>query len=141
MFEKQIILFDGKCNLCSRAVDFIMKKDSGNIFLFAANQSESGKRILSRFGRDGSEIFSVCLIDKGNIYEKSTAVLYILKHLPFPWWLIFCFVIVPRPVRDFFYDRIARNRYRWFGRREMRRIPDEKEKSRFLDNYDFPEKP
>jgi len=141
MFEKPIILFDGVCNLCNRTVDFIMKRDSREIFIFATSQSESGKEILSQFGRRDSEIASVCLVDRGNIYEKSTAVLRILNNLPFPWHIAYFFIVVPRPVRDFFYDVVARNRYRWFGRREVCRVPDEREKDRFVvKDSDFPEK-
>jgi len=132
MLEKPLILFDGKCNLCNRTVNFILRNDNREIFLFSPYQSESGKKILTKLGFRNTELKTVYLIENDEIYSRSTAVLLILKRLPFPWKLLFAFVIVPRSIRDSIYDVIAKSRYRWFGEMNSCRIPSEREKHRFL---------
>lgn len=128
----KIILFDGVCNLCNGAVVFIIKRDKKNIFKFAALQSEIGRGLTSKFNIDTSKVDSIILIDWDKHYEKSTAALQIARHLSGAYPLLFGFIILPKFIRDSVYDYIARNRYRWFGKRESCMIPTAKLKDKFL---------
>lgn len=129
-----IILFDGFCNLCNRSVRFIIKHDKQEIFTFAPLQSEVGKLLLSKYSIQSNNIDSIVYIRDNRYYVKSTAVLYILKDLRGGWKFLFGFIIIPRFIRDLFYDLIAKTRYKLFGMRDNCMIPDEKVKRRFLDD-------
>lgn len=128
-----IIIFDGVCNFCNSAVNFILDKDKYNKFRFAANQSEAGKVILiqNHIPID-SEISTVFLYENGKLYQKSGAALRIAKQLPFPWNLLYGGIIIPAFLRNIVYDFIARNRYKWFGKREACRLPKPEERAKFL---------
>jgi predicted DCC family thiol-disulfide oxidoreductase YuxK len=132
MFEKPLILFDGECNLCNWAVNFVLAKDVRGIFVFSPRQSDPGRRVLAKRGLENTDVETTYLLENENIYSRSTAVLLILRRLPLPWKLLFVFIIVPRCIRDFLYDVIARNRYAWFGKTSSCRLPTEWEKHRFL---------
>ncbi len=128
--QKAIILFDGVCNLCNGAVQFILKWEKHPNYQFGSLQSEAAQKLLKDFP-DEKIADSIVLIDDGKLFQKSSAVLKILAHLK--WFWIFKYLIfLPTKFRDYVYDFIARNRYRWFGKRSECRIPTEKEKSRFL---------
>lgn len=125
MPEKQlqnhaIILFDGVCNLCNAVVKFIINHDHQGYYKFAALQSKEAKEILAdpeiRKMKD-EPLKSVVLIEKDRFYFKTDAVLRIFKKLPGLWPALYVFKILPRSFRDWLYDWIARNRYRWFGKR------------------------
>lgn len=130
---KKIVLFDGVCNLCNNTVVRIIKHDKKDLFRFASLQSEIGKKLTGERGIDTSEIDSIVLIDPGNAYYiKSDAALQIAKELsPYSWMRIF--LPLPRVFRDFFYDIIAKNRYKWFGKKEACMIPSPELKNKFLD--------
>ena len=130
--DRLIILFDGVCNLCNSSVDFILKKDRKGAFIFASIQSEQGKKVIAELGLEELCVKSVALIDDKEVYFQSTAILRILRKLSFPWNVFYLFIIIPRPIRDFFYNIISRNRYEWFGKRDMCRLPTDREKDRFL---------
>lgn len=132
--NKLIILFDGVCNLCNTSVNFILKKDVYNKFIFTSLQSDAAKNLLLQFNDKiiKNNLDSILLIYKNKVYNKSTAVLYILKNLHFPYNLGFIFIIIPKFIRDYIYDVIARNRYKWFGRKETCRIPTKEELNKFL---------
>ncbi len=129
---KKIILFDGVCNLCSAAVHFVIKRDSKNNFRFASLQSEFAKKLLPKFNH-GHEVTTIVLIDNDKIYFRSDAALEISKGLRGLWPVFFIFKIVPRFLRDFVYDFIAKNRYRWFGKTDACWLPSPDLKSRFVD--------
>lgn len=128
-----VLLFDGSCNLCNFWVNFLLAADSKHKLKFAAQQSAGGKQLLLQYGCDSDVLESVILIDKGTRYAKSAAILKCLRLLGGIWRLLYVLVIIPRPVRDFLYDFIARHRYRWFGKRDQCRIPSAQEQERFLD--------
>ncbi len=128
-----IILFDGICNLCNQSIQAVIKRDSKKMFIFASLQSEAGAKLLSQYGAMDSNIDSVVLVHAGEIYIKSDAVLEIIRILGGPYTLILGFQIIPRFIRDFIYDWIARNRYGWFGKREACMIPTPDLRDRFLD--------
>jgi len=106
-----IILFDGVCNLCSSAVQFVIKHDSQQKFKFASLQSDVAKSILHDFAAVSTSFNSVILVEEGNVYYRSTAALRIAKRLSFPYNLLYAFIIVPPFIRNAVYDYIAKNRY------------------------------
>ncbi len=128
-----VLLFDGSCNLCNFWVNFLLAADSKHRLKFAALQSTGGKQLLLQHGYDSNVLESVILIDQAGFYTKSAAILKVLRLLGGLWRLLYVFVIIPRPIRDFLYNFIARRRYRWFGRRDQCRIPTAPERERFLD--------
>ena len=132
MKEKGIILFDGVCNMCNASVNFIIDRDKANKFKFASLQSETGKNLLVKFQKDAEKLDSVVLITGGKLYDKSSAALKIASMLPFPYPLSILFRVIPKTLRDIVYDYIAKNRYKWFGKKDACRIPDAETKSRFL---------
>ena len=130
MTDRQIIFFDGVCNLCNGFVDFLISRDKEQAFLFAPLQGETARL---RLAADlPAKLNSVVLWNQGQILEKSDAALMILQQLGGIWWLSRVFWIVPAFLRDMIYDLVAANRYRLFGRRETCRLPTAAEKARFL---------
>ncbi len=115
--EKSIILFDGVCNLCNGLVRFILKRDKKKQFNFVALQSEKGKEFIESY-KVPQETDSVILIDKNKVYMESDAAIKISKLLPAPWSWCVVFKIIPKNWRDKMYCWLAKNRYRWFGKRE-----------------------
>ena len=127
-----IILFDGICNFCNRTINIILKYDTQAYFQFAPSQSTAGKDILQQFKLDQKASASVILIDNEKVYTKTDAVIQIATHLK-GWPRLFIGLkYVPKPLRDFGYDVIAKNRYAIFGERETCRIPEESIRHRFL---------
>lgn len=131
-FGKPILIFDGVCELCNASVDFIMKWEKSPKLLFTANENLSGKAILEGFGENPEDVSTVFLVENGKLYKRSTAALRIAKMLRFPWFLFYAFILVPPFIRDFFYKIIAKNRYRWYGKKDSCRIPTQDEIARFL---------
>jgi predicted DCC family thiol-disulfide oxidoreductase YuxK len=128
-----IILFDGVCNFCNRSINIILKHDKDSYFQFAPSQSNAGIDILQQFDLDQKASASVILIDNEKIYTKTDAVIQIATYLT-GWPKSFRLLkFIPKPIRDFAYDVIAKNRYALFGKKETCRIPDESIRHRFLD--------
>jgi predicted DCC family thiol-disulfide oxidoreductase YuxK len=113
-------------------VDFIIKHDKKARFRLAALQDEKSREILKKFQINGQDLDSVILLQDGKIYRKSRAALEISRKLNWPWPLLYPLVLVPFLLRDPLYDWVARNRYRWFGKKETCRLPSTVEKERFL---------
>lgn len=130
---RSLIIFDGVCNLCNVWVDFVLRRDPGDRFLFASNQSEAGRLVLESHGIDPTVVSTIYLVEGGQIFDRSTAAIRIARGLRFPWWLAGGLLLAPRGLRDLFYSLIARNRYRLFGRRSSCRVPTPEERSRFLE--------
>lgn len=128
-----VVLFDGVCNLCNGAVRFIIDHDPAGRFRFAALQSDAGRILLERCGLDPDTFDSIVLVEEGACFTRSTAALRIVRRLSGPWWLLAALVVLPRPLRDFAYDCVARSRYRVFGRRDRCMVPTPELISRFLD--------
>ena len=128
------MLFDGVCNLCNGAVQFILDRDRASRFKFASLQSERGRALLAEHGvvAPAGDPDTVYLVEDGRIFDRSTAALRIARHLTFPWWLLSAFSVVPRLLRDPLYGVVARNRYRWFGRTDECRIPTPELRARML---------
>jgi predicted DCC family thiol-disulfide oxidoreductase YuxK len=127
------VLFDGECNLCNGAVQFILRRDQRAVFQFASLQSAAGRQLLVAADAPALLPDSLVLVQNGVLALKSTAALRIARGLRWPWPLFAVFFVVPRPLRDILYDWIARNRYRWFGKREACMVPTPALRARFLD--------
>lgn len=127
-----IVLFDGICNFCNSAVNFVIKHDTKNCFKFTPIQSEAGKSLITQFKINLTGIDSVILIKENSYYIKSTAFLKIINKLKGLWKIFYIFIIIPRPIRNFFYDILARNRYKWFGKRDECMLPTKDMEERFL---------
>ncbi len=127
-----VILIDGVCNFCNGFADFIVQRDRRGVFRLGTLQSPAGQALLKQARLPSGFLDSVVVIEGDYAYTKSAAALRIAKALPFPWYLVNAFVLVPRIVRDPLYNWIARNRYRWFGKRDTCRVPTEDEQSRFI---------
>jgi predicted DCC family thiol-disulfide oxidoreductase YuxK len=131
--EKQIILFDGVCNFCNFWVNSVIKRDTKDIFRFAALQSEKAKELTSSFSIDASKLDTFVLIEGEKFFTKSTAALMICKKLNGPIKILSLFIILPKIFRDFIYDLVAKNRYKFFGKKESCRIPTEADRLKFLE--------
>lgn len=126
-----IIFFDGVCNLCNSSVQFVIKRDKRATFRFASLQSNASKEALPKELIDGLQ--SLVLLNDGKTYSKSTAALLISRRLSGIWPVLSIFLIIPRFIRDAFYDFVAKNRYKWFGKSDSCMIPTPEMKSRFID--------
>jgi predicted DCC family thiol-disulfide oxidoreductase YuxK len=127
-----LILFDGVCNLCNGAVNFIIDRDSKNVFRFTSLQSDIGQQILQENGLSTNHFNTFILVKNGKILQKSTAFLSVVNQLDGFWKLMNIFWLIPTFIRDFFYDIVSANRYRWFGKQESCRMPTPELKSKFL---------
>jgi len=130
--KKQIILFDGVCNFCNFWVNFVIERDTKDIFRFAALQSEKAKELTSSFNIDTSKLDTFILLEGEKFLTKSTAALMICEKLNGPIKILSLFIILPKIFRDFIYDLVAKNRYKFFGKKESCRIPTDEEKLKFL---------
>jgi len=133
MENQRIIAFDGVCNFCNAYVNFVIRRDPEARFLFTPIQSETGRSLLSRFQLDPRNLETFVLVKEEKCLVRSDALLEIMRELGGCWKVLYLFVLVPRPLRDCIYDLVARNRYRWFGRRDSCMVPTEDVRSRFLD--------
>lgn len=132
--NKKVILFDGICNLCNNAVIKTINYDKKNTFLFAAIQSESGKEIIDYLKIDTTKTDSIILYTPGFSYEiKATAALKIMNDFGGIWQLTRILWVFPKSFRNHIYDFIAKNRYRWFGKKDNCMIPTKELKAKFLD--------
>jgi predicted DCC family thiol-disulfide oxidoreductase YuxK len=127
-----VILFDGVCNLCNASVNWIIDRDSKNQFKFASLQSEYGQSVIKKFNITGDYMDTVVLQEGEKVYLRSAAALRILKHIGGIYSVGYVFILLPEFVRDFFYNLIAKNRYRWFGKQDACRIPSPDLKAKFL---------
>ena len=130
--EGPIVLYDGVCGLCNRSVQLILRNDRRGRFRFAALQSDAGRALLQKFGLPPEALDSVVLVDGDRAWRKSRAALRIARRMDGPWPLLWPLVVVPRPLADFLYDRLAKNRYRIFGKLDACMIPPPEVRARFL---------
>ncbi len=131
--DKKIILFDGVCNLCNSSVQYIIKNDKKDLFRFVALQSELGQEILNYIGIDSKNIDSIVLYEPGlAYYYKSEAALQIAKNLGGLFSLAIIFNIIPTGIRNQLYDYIAKNRYKWYGKKDSCMLPTPELKTKFL---------
>ena len=126
-----VILFDGECNLCDRSVQFIIKRDKKAQYQFASMQGDAGQEILRKF-RIPADFNSFILVEGDKWYDKSSAALRVCKNLHGGWNLLYGLLIVPKPIRDYAYGMVAKNRYKWFGKTDSCMIPSPEIRKRFL---------
>ncbi len=130
---KAIVYFDGVCNLCNSAVQFILKQDKKQQFLFATLESDTGKNALEQVNKDGKRIDSVIIYYRGKYYTKSNAVLLTFKLLGGAWQLLYLLIILPEFFRNAVYDWIGKNRYKWFGKKNECALPSPEITKRFVN--------
>ena len=132
MQQQSIILFDGLCNLCDGAVKFVIKYDIEKNFLFTSLQSDMGQKLLKQYSLPLENFNSFTLIQDNKVYTRSTAALKVAKQLNGGIKFLYVFIIVPPFIRNAIYNWIAKNRYKWFGKKEVCLIPTPELKARFL---------
>lgn len=132
MQEHPLILFDGVCNFCNYWVNFAIRRDKQKRLRFTPLQGSTATKVLPVYKINPSALSSVMLIEKGKAYTQSSAAIRICKHLDGGWKILYGLMIIPKPVRDLIYNWIARNRYRWFGKKDLCMIPSPEVKERFL---------
>ncbi|MBK7429523.1 MAG: DUF393 domain-containing protein [Bacteroidetes bacterium] len=129
-----VIIFDGVCNLCNGFVDFIIRRDKKKIFRFVSNQDPAGKEILSRFPEiPKGDAMTIYYLEDGELFSRSKAVLRIAKMMNAPFSWLYAFSILPLFLSNSIYGLVARNRYKWFGKRDTCRVPTIEERERFLE--------
>ena len=130
--NQRVVLFDGVCKLCNGWAKFLIKHDQQRLFRLASVQSTEGQAILQWFGLPLDHFDTMAYVEDGRLFVSSAAVLGIFAQLPAPWRWLACLRLCPRPLRDWCYDRIARNRYRLFGRYDSCLLPSADHAERFL---------
>lgn len=133
MAEDNVIVFDGVCNFCSWAVQFVIERDPEGLFRFAPAQSEAGRRLLEQYGVDPEELETFLLVRDGKAYTRSDGAIAVASKFRGLWRLLGLVRILPGPFRDRCYSLFARNRYRLFGRKESCMIPTPDVRARFLE--------
>ena len=129
---RSVVLFDGVCALCVGSVTFIIDRDPEGRFAFASLQGGAADALRSAYPVP-ADLDTICLIEDGTLYTRSTAALRVARRLRGPWSLLYGFIVVPRPIRDLVYGFVARNRYRWFGQHDVCRLPAPGVAQRLLD--------
>ncbi|MBC3846396.1 DUF393 domain-containing protein [Winogradskyella echinorum] len=132
--NKQVILFDGVCNLCNSSVLYVIKRDKKDIFLFAPLQSKTGIELINKFNIDTTKTDSILLYNpkSNSLKQKSSAAIHIAKYLGFPSNLLTVFFIIPTFIRNWVYDYVAKNRYKWYGKKDACMIPTPELQSKFI---------
>ncbi|MCB0507706.1 MAG: thiol-disulfide oxidoreductase DCC family protein [Bacteroidetes bacterium] len=128
----KLVLFDGVCNFCASSVQFIIKHDASNSLKFASLQSSIGQQLLAHY-KMSNNLDGVVFIENNQAYFKSKAAFQIAKYFGGIWRLLLIFKILPTFITDFVYDIIAKNRYKWFGKKESCMLPSPEIRSRFLE--------
>lgn len=133
--KNYIILFDGVCNLCNSSVQFVLKYDKKNRFLFTSLQSDAAKELLLQYKVNKKIIYdlnSIVLLKNDSVYVESDAILHIIKEFNYPLKIMYYFKYIPKIIRDFIYKIISKNRYKWFGKRDKCMMPSEAIKNKFI---------
>lgn len=129
-----LVIFDGVCKLCAASVRLVLKCEADSARQFIPLQSPAGYRLLRRFAFNPEDVRTMVLVTDGEVLVKSDAVLQIARHFRWPWKALTAIRIIPRPIRDWLYDRIAANRYRWFGWNEVCMVPTPEQSARFMED-------
>ncbi len=127
-----VLLFDGVCNFCDNTVQFVLKRDTTKSIRFASLQSEFGQSVLNELQLPIEDLKSLIFLEKGKAYTRSTGALKLAPYLGI-LKIAYIFIIIPQPIRDWAYNIIAKNRYRWFGEKDECMIPSPEVRQRFLD--------
>jgi predicted DCC family thiol-disulfide oxidoreductase YuxK len=130
--EHAVILFDGICNFCNDRINFIIRHDKRDYFRYTPMQSETGMKIMKENNLDATSPDSFFLVENGKSYDRSTAALRIVRKLSGAWPLLYFFIIVPKFLRDIGYKIVAKNRYKWWGKKDACMIPTPEVRQKFL---------
>jgi predicted DCC family thiol-disulfide oxidoreductase YuxK len=130
--QDNIVLFDGVCNLCNSAVNFLIDIDKKNQLHFASLQSDFGQQVLRNFQMQTDNFDTFIFLHQGKLFTRSSGALEIMRLLGGFWYLLYFFIVVPPFIRDGVYKMVSKNRYKWFGSQEACRIPTPELKARFL---------
>jgi len=130
--HNHIVFFDGICNLCNSTIDFLVRNNPNENLKFSSLQSEFTRKFLAEYSINLNQLSTIYFYENGQLYKKSKAAFHIAQHLNAPYRYLNFFSFLPEGFTNFFYDLIAKNRYRLFGKKETCRIPTEAELSRFL---------
>ncbi|WP_339772433.1 DCC1-like thiol-disulfide oxidoreductase family protein [uncultured Paraglaciecola sp.] len=133
MDNRRIIIFDGVCNFCNGAVNFIIKRDPGGVFVFTPMQSDIARSLIEKYQVPEVGVNTFLLIKDNECYMRTNAALEIAKELSGQWYLFAALKVLPVSFRDYFYKLFARNRYKLFGKREVCMMPTPDKRSRFID--------
>lgn len=131
-FQHPLVLFDGVCNFCNATVNFLIRQDKAARLRFLPLQSEFGQQLLEEYNLPKTHFDSFVFIKKGKAYISSSAGLKVIRELPWYWKWVQALWVIPKPIRDALYNFIARNRYRWFGRKDQCMIPTPELRNRFI---------
>ena len=129
-----LVIFDGVCNLCAKSVRFVLRHEKKPILHFTPMQSATGARLMREHGVNPEDADTFIVIADGRAFVKSDAAIQLSKFLCNGWRLLGVIKFVPRPIRDWFYNVIARNRYQWFGRSDECMVPTPEVRARFIEN-------
>ncbi|MEI9957009.1 MAG: thiol-disulfide oxidoreductase DCC family protein [Ferruginibacter sp.] len=132
MKQQPVILFDGVCNFCNSAVNFVIKRDKKAQIQFAPLQSEKGRLFLRQYNLPTNSMDTFVFIEEGKVYTRSTAALRVSRYLSGLWPACYGLIIVPKFIRDGVYNWVAKNRYKWFGVREQCMMPSPEVRKRFI---------
>jgi predicted DCC family thiol-disulfide oxidoreductase YuxK len=131
--HKKLILFDGVCNLCNASIQYVIKNDKKDVFRFATLQSDVGQQIIANYNIDTTKIDSILLYSESRgIKIKSSAALNIALHLGFPNYLLTIFYLIPTCIRNWVYNYIAKNRYKWYGKKDSCMTPTPELQNKFI---------
>ncbi|HSD73263.1 MAG TPA: thiol-disulfide oxidoreductase DCC family protein [Steroidobacteraceae bacterium] len=130
---RPVLLFDGVCKLCTGSVAFVLRHEGDQDLRFAPLQSPAGVRLMQEFSIDPNQMKTFVVIADGKAYVRSDAAIRVARFLRGAWKLLSMLKIIPRPMRDYAYDVVARNRYRWFGRHDACIVPTPELRKRFID--------
>lgn len=130
--ENPILLFDGVCNFCDSTINFVIERDKKNLFKYASLQSEPGQELLKKHGLPTEDFDSFVYIENGKAFTKSSAALKVAQNMTGLWPLFYGFMIVPKFLRDAVYTTIAKNRYKWFGKKDECALPSPEVRAKFL---------
>ena len=132
VISDKIVLFDGVCNFCNSSVQFIIRHDKSKALKFASLQSNTGQELIAKYNIP-KDVDSVIFIENGNAFTKSEAALRIADNFGGVWKMMRILKVIPAFISNLFYDIIARNRYKWFGKKETCMIPSPEIRNRFMD--------
>ena len=130
--DQPLIVFDGHCVLCSGWANFVLRHDKRRVYRLLAAQTPLGQALYAHYGLGGDDYQSNLLIASGQVFIKSEGSIRMAEGLGWPWRAVAVFRLLPLRWRDALYDVVARNRIRWFGRREVCYLPDPKDADRFV---------
>ena len=130
--HERVIVFDGVCNWCNAWVNFAIDRDPHGRFKFGTLQSEQAQQILKDLQLSTEDFTTFLLLEQTRVFTKSTAALRVVRHLSGFWPLLYIGIVIPRPIRDGFYDYIARRRHKWMGKADTCRIPSPDQRERFV---------